>query len=81
MVHGALTGPVAKQRKIVDEHHLQTAWSILDKAWHEIDQVRSLSMQGAASIPQEEAERYIASWQIFIFECSKFAFPIHAIKI
>jgi len=70
MVHGALTGPAAKRRKIVDEHHLQTAWSILDKAWHEIDQVRSLSMQGAATMPQDEVERYIASWQIFIFECN-----------
>jgi hypothetical protein len=70
MVHSALTGPMAKQRKIVDENQLQTAWSILDKAWHDIDHVRSLCVQGTASVSQDEVERFIASWQIFIFECN-----------
>lgn len=67
LVHGALTGAEARRRNVIDEDKLHAAWEILDKAWHDIDQVRSLGVSGNP----EEVERYIASWQIFMFECSK----------
>jgi hypothetical protein len=69
IVHGALTGPEARKRNVVDEANLQRAWQILDKAWQEIGQVRSLGIPASMLAP-EEVERYIASWQIFIFECN-----------
>lgn len=79
MVHGALTGPEARRRNLVDEDKLQAAWEILDKAWHDIDQVRSLGVSGGLIGP-EEVERYIASWQIFMFECSKFHMSLASIQ-
>jgi hypothetical protein len=48
---------------------LQRAWGILDKAWSEIDQIRSSDLSGSAFSPQE-IEAYIASWKIFMFECN-----------
>jgi hypothetical protein len=75
LVHNALTGPEAKRRNYVDEEKLQQAWDILDKAWQDIDQTRTLGVPGTMLGP-EEIERYIASWQIFMFECSKFSGPV-----
>ena len=70
LVHTALTGPEARRKNAVDEERLQRAWGILDKAWSEIDQIRSSDLSGSAFSPQE-IEAYIASWKIFMFECSE----------
>jgi hypothetical protein len=70
LVHTAVTGPEARRKNTVDEERLQRAWGILDKAWSEIDQIRSSDLSGSAFTPQE-IEAYIASWKIFMFECSE----------
>jgi len=70
LVHTAITGPEARRKNTVDEERLQRAWGILDKAWSEVDQIRSSDLSGSAFSPQE-IESYIASWKIFMFECSK----------
>ena len=70
LVHTAVTGPEARRKNTIDEERLQRAWGILDKAWSEIDQIRSSDLSGSAFSPQE-IESYIASWKIFMFECSK----------
>ena len=70
LVHTAVTGPEARRKNTIDEEKLQRAWGILDKAWSEIDQIRSSDLSGSAFSPQE-IESYIASWKIFMFECSK----------
>lgn len=70
LVHTAVTGPEARRKNTVDEERLQRAWGILDKAWSEIDQIRSSDLSGSAFSPQE-IEAYIGSWKIFMFECSK----------
>jgi hypothetical protein len=70
LVHTAVTGPEARRKNAVDEERLQRAWGILDKAWSEIDQIRSSDFLGPPSLPSE-IEAYIASWKIFMFECSK----------
>ena len=70
MVHTAVTGPEARRKNAIDEERLQRAWGILDKAWSEIDQIRSSELSATAFTPPE-IESYIASWKIFMFECSK----------
>ena len=70
LVHTAVTGPEARRKNTVDEEKLQRAWGILDKAWSEIDQIRSSDLSGSAFSPQE-IESYISSWKIFMFECSE----------
>ena len=70
LVHTAITGPEARRKNTVDEERLQRAWGILDKAWSEIDQIRSSDLSGSA-FTSHEIEAYIASWKIFMFECSK----------
>ena len=70
LVHTAITGPEARRKNTVDEERLQRAWGILDKAWSEIDQIRSSDLSGSAFSPQE-IESYISSWKIFMFECSE----------
>ena len=70
LVHTAVTGPEARRKNMIDEERLQRAWGILDKAWSEVDQIRSSDLSGTAFTPQE-IEAYIASWKIFMFECSK----------
>jgi hypothetical protein len=70
LVHDALTGPEATKKNFIDEEGLQRAWDILDKAWQQITQVRSWGLEGNM-LGSDEIESYIASWQIFMFECSK----------
>ena len=70
LVHTAVTGPEARRKNTIDEERLQRAWGILDKAWSEIDQIRSSDLSGSAFTPQE-IESYISSWKIFMFECSE----------
>lgn len=70
MVHTAITGPEARRKNTIDEEKLQRAWGILDKAWSEIDQIRTSELSATAFTPPE-IEAYIASWKIFMFECSK----------
>jgi len=69
LVHTAVTGPEARRKNMIDEERLQRAWGILDKAWSEVDQIRSSDLSGTAFTPQE-IEAYIASWKIFMFECN-----------
>lgn len=70
LVHTAVTGPEARRKNTVDEERLQRAWVILDRAWAEIDQIQSSDLCGSA-FSRQEIEGYIASWKIFMFECSK----------
>ena len=70
LVHTAITGPEARRKNAIDEERLQRAWGILDKAWSEIDQIRSSELS-ATAFTTPEIEAYIASWKIFMFECSK----------
>jgi hypothetical protein len=70
MVHTAVTGPEARRKNAIDEERLQRAWGILDKAWSEIDQIRTSELS-ATAFTSLEIEAYIASWKIFMFECSK----------
>jgi hypothetical protein len=69
LVHTAVTGPEARRKNTIDDEKLQRAWGILDKAWSEIDQIRSSDLSGTAFTPQE-IEAYISSWKIFMFECN-----------
>src|ERR1700749_457098 len=64
--HTALTGPEARRKNTIEEERLQRAWGILDKAWNEIDQIRSSDLSGSA-FTHQEIEAYIGSWKIFMF--------------
>ncbi|KAI0313076.1 hypothetical protein OF83DRAFT_1066098, partial [Amylostereum chailletii] len=66
-VHAALTGPKARQRNDVDEDSIHQVWAVLDKAWSEFEDLRHLGTGGI--VHEEDVERYIHGWQIFIFEC------------
>jgi len=69
LVHTAVTGPEARRKNAIDEEKLQRAWGILDKAWSEVDQIRSSELSVTA-FTSPEIEAYIASWKIFMFECN-----------
>ncbi|KAL4250416.1 hypothetical protein ABKN59_003372 [Abortiporus biennis] len=67
IVHGFLTGPKARHGEELKEETLQSVWDSLDQCWKELDELRRLGSGGG--LDEEEVERYIYSWQIFIFEC------------
>ena len=68
-VHDLLTGRDARQRAErrcpIDSDAMQQIWEGLDSCWNDFSAFR----RTAIGIAPEEVERYIASWQIFIFEC------------
>jgi len=68
-VHAVLTGREAHRRAErglpIDSDGLQEVWDGLDACWDDFDAIR----RSAIGISGEEVERYIGSWQIFIFEC------------
>ncbi|KAF8275264.1 hypothetical protein EI94DRAFT_1560073 [Lactarius quietus] len=66
-VHAALTGPKARQQNEIDEKSLHDVWDALEKLWKDFDNLRMLGTSG--NIHEEDVDRYIHGWQIFIFEC------------
>ncbi|KAJ3551148.1 hypothetical protein NM688_g4889 [Phlebia brevispora] len=69
-IHAALTGPKARQREELKEELLQYVWEGLEKAWRDLDNLRNLPLGNI--IEQEDMERFIHGWQIFIFECREY---------
>ncbi|KAH9039040.1 hypothetical protein EDB84DRAFT_1478375 [Lactarius hengduanensis] len=66
-VHAALTGPKARQQNEIDEKSLHDVWDALEKLWKDFDNLRMLGTSG--NVHEEDVDRYIHGWQIFIFEC------------
>lgn len=66
-VHLALTGPKARQQNEIEEQSLHEVWDALEKSWKEFDNLRMLGTSG--NVHEEDVDRYIHGWQIFIFEC------------
>ncbi|KAI0306791.1 hypothetical protein B0F90DRAFT_1693299 [Multifurca ochricompacta] len=66
-VHAALTGPKARQHNEIDEKSLHEVWDALEKSWKDFDNLRLLGTSG--NVHEEDVDRYIHGWQIFIFEC------------
>jgi hypothetical protein len=51
----------------MDTDGLQEVWNRLDRCWDEFEGMP----RNMIGISAEEVERYVGSWQIFIFECRK----------
>ncbi|KAI0273782.1 hypothetical protein BC834DRAFT_855583 [Gloeopeniophorella convolvens] len=67
-VHAALTGPKARQQQTeIDEKSLHEVWEALEKSWKDFDNLRMLGT--TRHVLEEDVDRYIHGWQIFIFEC------------
>ncbi|KAH9997486.1 hypothetical protein BJV77DRAFT_941252 [Russula vinacea] len=66
-VHSALTGPKARQQNEIEEQSLHEVWDTLEKSWKDFDNLRMLGTSG--NVHEEDVDRYIHGWQIFIFEC------------
>ncbi|KAH9951307.1 hypothetical protein B0H21DRAFT_276431 [Amylocystis lapponica] len=66
-VHTALTGPKARQCNDIDEERLFSTWDIFDQCWKDFEGLRQFGTHNF--IQAEDIERFIDSWQIFIFEC------------
>ncbi|KAI0282211.1 hypothetical protein BGY98DRAFT_1121989 [Russula aff. rugulosa BPL654] len=66
-VHSALTGPKARQQNEIEERSLHEVWDALEKSWKDFDNLRMLGTSG--NVHEEDVDRYIHGWQIFIFEC------------
>ncbi|KAH9998171.1 hypothetical protein BJV74DRAFT_825872 [Russula compacta] len=66
-VHSALTGPKARQQNEIEEKSLHEVWDALEKSWKDFDNLRMLGTSG--NVHEEDVDRYIHGWQIFIFEC------------
>ncbi|KAA1474871.1 hypothetical protein DENSPDRAFT_782374, partial [Dentipellis sp. KUC8613] len=66
-IHAILTGPKARLQDTLDEDSLQEVWRVLIKSWDDFDALRDLGVVGM--VQQEDTERYIQGWQMFIFEC------------
>lgn len=66
-IHQVLTGPKAMKRTeehgLVDAHGMREIWDDLDRCWKEFDAMRRTHSDIF------DTERYVSSWQIFIFEC------------
>ncbi|EIW85412.1 hypothetical protein CONPUDRAFT_162612 [Coniophora puteana RWD-64-598 SS2] len=73
-IHVHLTGPRARRRceggVPVDQEALTRLWDEIEQSWEEFEQLRrSASSNMGDLVRGEDVERFVSSWQIFIFEC------------
>ncbi|EIN07736.1 hypothetical protein PUNSTDRAFT_126687 [Punctularia strigosozonata HHB-11173 SS5] len=68
-IHDVLTGPKARQRRnsLIDEIAMKDAWDALEECWRGLENVKECGTAGV--VQEEDIERFIHGWQIFIFEC------------
>ncbi|KAG9049257.1 hypothetical protein FS837_010793 [Tulasnella sp. UAMH 9824] len=66
MVNATLTGPKADRAERVDRTAMDRVWTALAACWEEFEGLRSLG--GTSAMQNEETDRFISGWQIFIFE-------------
>ncbi|KIO27129.1 hypothetical protein M407DRAFT_233617 [Tulasnella calospora MUT 4182] len=66
LVNATLTGPKADRAETVDRLAMDRVWTALAACWDEFENLRSLG--GTAAMQNEETDRFISGWQIFIFE-------------
>ncbi|KAI0053838.1 hypothetical protein FA95DRAFT_1551599 [Auriscalpium vulgare] len=66
-IHSVLTGPKTRQHDTIDEQRLHEVWAQLEQSWEDLDELRGLPTAGIHV--EEDVDRYIHSWKIFIFEC------------
>lgn len=75
-IHTLLTGPKARRNPagILDENGLRDVWEGLERCWDEFEAVRR---SGLGNIGGMDVDRFVSSWQIFIFECREYAPMFH----
>lgn len=66
LVNATLTGPKADRAETVDRMAMDRVWTSLTASWDEFEGLRSLG--GTSAMQNEETDRFISGWQIFIFE-------------
>ena len=75
LIHTVLTGPKARRcpADSLDENGLRDIWEGLEKCWDEFESVRRSGLgAGSVSIGPMDVDRFVSSWQIFIFECREY---------
>jgi hypothetical protein len=79
-IHAVLTGPKARRSPAdsLDENGLRDVWEGLERCWDDFEAVRRTGLgAGGISIGAIDVDRFVSSWQIFIFECREYiSFPI-----
>lgn len=70
-INAALTGAKARAREGVDEKGLREAWEALEVCWEEFEELRCLGPAGI--ITNEDTDRFVSGWQIFLFECREYS--------
>lgn len=81
-IHTVLTGPKARRHHVdgLDEDGLRDAWEGLERCWDEFEAVRRNGIgAGGISFALEDVDRFVSSWQVFIFECRQFFFGIFSL--
>lgn len=71
-IHVVLTGPKARQSPVdsLDENGLRDVWEGLERCWDDFEAVRRTGLSaGGISIGTMDIDRFVSSWQVFIFEC------------
>lgn len=72
-IHTVLTGPKARRSaEGLDEDGLRDIWEGLERSWDEFEVVRRKGLGSTGfSIGSEDLDRFVSSWQVYIFECRK----------
>ncbi|KAG8988922.1 hypothetical protein FRB90_002497, partial [Tulasnella sp. 427] len=65
-VNATLTGPKADRAETVDRTAMDRVWTSLAACWEEFEGLRSFG--GTGAMQNEEIDRFVSGWQIFIFE-------------
>ncbi|KAF7972097.1 hypothetical protein HWV62_18914 [Athelia sp. TMB] len=70
-IHAVLTGSRARQdMDCFDDNGLREIWEGLERSWDDFERVRTKGLGPSGfSIGSENLDRFVSSWQIFIFEC------------
>ncbi|KAG8903673.1 hypothetical protein FRB99_002864 [Tulasnella sp. 403] len=67
LVNSALTGPKARRSETVDRTAMNRVWTALAESWDEFESLRNCVV-GSKVVQNEDTDRFISGWQIFIFE-------------
>lgn len=71
-IHAVLTGPKARRIHVdsLDEDGLRDVWEGLERCWDEFETVRRTGIgAGGVNFALEDVDRFVSTWQVFIFEC------------
>ncbi|TFK42735.1 hypothetical protein BDQ12DRAFT_623993 [Crucibulum laeve] len=72
-IHTVLTGPKAMRRAeehgLIDANGMREIWRELDHCWQEFNSLQRDAANDDHPAIRMNTERFVAGWQIFIFEC------------